>query len=178
MSGTVLATLALRFFVLAFLSIGGVNAALPEVHRQVVEVERWMTNGEFAALFAIANAAPGPNLLIVTLVGWHVAGIAGALVATASLAVPTSVLVYGVFHLWERFRNSAWRRPVQNGLSAVTIGLIAASAFLLARAADTGPTALAITAATATASYFTRLNPLWFFLTSAALGAAGFVSAG
>lgn len=177
MSGAVLVTLAWRFFVLAFLAIGGVNAALPEVHRQVVEVERWMTNGEFAALFAIANAAPGPNLLIVTLVGWHVAGAAGALVATASLAVPTSILVYGVFHLWERFRNSAWRRPVQNGLSAVTVGLIAASAFLLARAADTGWAALAITAATGVASFSTRLNPLWFFAISAAMGAAGLVQA-
>ena len=174
MTSAVIGTLAWRFFVLAFLAIGGVNAALPEVHRQVVEVERWMTNSEFAAYFAIANAAPGPNLLIVTLVGWHVAGVAGALVATLSMVGPTSVMVYAVFHIWDRFGDALWRRPVQNGLSAVTVGLLAASAFLLARAADTGWVTLAITVATGIVSYLTRLNPLWAFAVAAAMGAAGF----
>lgn len=169
-----LGTLAWRFFVLAFLAIGGVNAALPEVHRQVVEVERWMTNGEFAAYFAIANAAPGPNLLIVTLVGWHVAGVLGALVATIAMVGPTSVMVYVVFQIWDRFGDALWRRPVQNGLSAVTVGLLAASAFLLARASDTGWVTFAITVATAIVSYLTRLNPLWAFATAAAIGSAGF----
>ena len=171
----ILATLAWRFFLVAFLAIGGINAAVPEVHRMVVDVERWMTNSEFAALFAIANAAPGPNLLLVTLVGWHVAGVIGALVTTVAVIGPTSVLVYSVFHLWERFRHAPWRRPVQNGLSAVTVGLIAASAFLLARAADTGLVTLAITLGTALLSFATRLNPLWFFAVAAAIGAAGFV---
>jgi chromate transporter len=174
-SGPVLATLAWRFFVIAFLAIGGVNAALPEIHRQVVEVERWMSNSEFAALFAIGNAAPGPNLLIVTLIGWHVAGVAGALVATAAIIGPTSVLVYAVFHLWNRFRHAPWRRPVQNGLSAVTVGLIAASAFLLSAAAYTGLGTLAITAGTALLSCWTRINPLWAFAAAAGIGAAGFV---
>jgi chromate transporter len=174
MSGAVLGTLAWRFFVLAFLAIGGVNAALPEVHRQVVEVERWMSNSEFAAYFAIANAAPGPNLLIVTLVGWHVAGVVGALVATLAMVGPTSVMVYAVFHIWDRFRDALWRRPVQNGLSAVTVGLLAASAFLLARASDTGWVTLAITVGTAAVSYLSRWNPLWSFAVAAAIGAAGF----
>jgi chromate transporter len=170
-----LGTLAWRFLLLSFLAIGGVNATLPEIHRQVVEVERWMTDSEFAALFAIANAAPGPNMLLVTLVGWHVAGVAGALVATFTLIGPTSVLVYVVFHLWNRFRHAIWRRPVQNGLSAVTVGLIAASAFLLARAADTSAVTTGITLGTALMSYFTRLNPLWAFGPAAAIGVAGFV---
>ena len=170
-----IATLAWRFFVLAFLAIGGVNATVPEIHRQVVEVERWMTDGEFAALFAIANAAPGPNMLLVTLVGWHVAGVVGALVATVSMVGPTSVLAYGVFHAWDRFRDATWRRPVQSGLSAVTVGLIAASGLLLARAAEAGWITVAITAGTAAFSYFTRLNPLWAFAGAAAIGAAGFV---
>jgi chromate transporter len=175
LSGPILATVAWRFFVLAFLAIGGVNAAVPEIHRQVVEVERWMTNGEFAALFAIANAAPGPNMLLVTLVGWHVAGVAGALVATVAMVGPTSVLVYGAFQVWDRFRHAPWRRPIQNGLSAVTVGLIAASGFLLSAAAHTGPATLAITAATAVLSYATRVNPLWAFSAAAGLGALGFV---
>jgi chromate transporter len=174
-SGAVLGTLAWRFFLLAFLAIGGVNATVPEIHRQVVEVERWMTDGEFAALFAIGNAAPGPNMLLVTLVGWHVAGVAGALVATIAMVGPTSVLAYVVFHMWDRFRDALWRRPVQSGLSAVTVGLIAASGLLLARATDAGWLTAAITAGTAALSYFTRLNPLWAFGAAAAIGAAGLV---
>jgi chromate transporter len=131
-----------------------------------------MSNGEFAALFAIANAAPGPNVLIVTLVGWHVAGIAGALVTTAAMIVPTGLLTFSVFHVWNRFRDAPWRRPVQNGLAAVTVGLIAASAFLLAQAADTGWVTLALTLGTAVLSYRTKLNPLWAFAAAAAIGAA------
>ena len=171
MSGAVLGTLAWRFFGMAFLAIGGVNAMLLEMHRQVVEVERWMSTSEFAALFAISNAAPGPNLLIVTLVGWHVAGVAGALVATGVMIGPTSLLTYAAFHLWNRFRDAPWRRPVQNGLAAVTVGLVAASAYLLARAADTGWVTVAITLGTAAMSYWTKLNPLWAFAGAAAAGA-------
>lgn len=171
MNGAILATLAWRFLVLAFLAIGGANAVLPELHRQVVEVERWLTNGQFAALFAIANAAPGPNLLIVTLVGWQVAGIAGALVSTLAFVGPTSLLTYGIIGVWDRMRDAAWRRPVQEGLTAVTIGLVAASGYLLARAADTGWVTVGITAATAAVSYRTKLNPLWLFGAAAAIGA-------
>lgn len=170
-----LGQLAWRFFFLGFLAIGGANSALPEMHRQVVEIEHWMTANEFAALFAIGNSAPGPNVLIVTLIGWRVAGLAGALVTTVMMVGPTSLLTYGVFHVWGRMREAAWRRPVQNGLSVVTVGLVAGTAYLLAVGADTGPALVAITAATAILSYATKLNPLWAFAAAAALGAAGLV---
>jgi chromate transporter len=170
-SGALLAQLAWRFLLMAFIAIGGANAIVPEMHRQVVELERWMSDGEFAALFAIANVAPGPNLLIVTLIGWQVAGVAGALVTTAAFIVPTSCLTYALFGLWNRFRDAPWRRPVQNGLSAVTVGLIAASALLLSQAAATSPATVAILLGTAAFAYGTKLNPLWAFGAAAAIGA-------
>lgn len=175
MSAALLATLAWRFIPLAFLMIGGANAIVPEIYRQVVTVERWMSAGEFAALFAIANAAPGPNVLIVTLVGWHVAGVAGALVTTLATIGPTSLLAYAVFRSWDRVAGAPWRRPVQNGLSAVTVGLVAATGLLLARATDESWAAVAVTTVTATVCYATKLNPLWLFAGAGALGAAGFV---
>ncbi|WP_375461212.1 chromate transporter [uncultured Enterovirga sp.] len=175
MTAALLAKLGWRFFIMAFLAIGGANAVVPEMQRQVVEIERWMSAGEFAALFAIGNAAPGPNVLIVTLVGWRVAGIAGALVATLAMVVPTSLLTYAVFRVWDRLKDAVWRRPVQNGLSTVTVGLVAATAWLLASATDVSPFLALVTAATAALSYFTRLNPLWAFAAAAALGAAGLV---
>lgn len=175
MSGAVLLTLAWRFLVMAFLAIGGANAVVPEMQRQAVEIERWMSDSEFSALFAIANAAPGPNVLIVTLIGWHVAGIAGALVATGAMIGPTSLLTYAVFHVWNRFRNAPWRRPVQNGLAAITVGLVAASGYLLARAADAGWATATVTIVTAAVTVWTRLNPLWALGVAAAIGAAGLI---
>ena len=86
---------------------------------------------------------------------------------------PTSLLTFWVFKVWDRFKNAAWRRPVQNGLSTVTIGLVAATGYLLARTADTGAVTIAITVATAVISYRTRLNPLWAFAVAAVIGAAG-----
>lgn len=173
MSAALLGALGWRFLVMAFLAIGGANAVVPEMHRQVVEVERWMSASDFAALFAIASAAPGPNVLIVTLIGWQVAGLAGALVTTAAMIGPTSFLAYAVFRAWDRMRGAAWQRPVQNGLGAVTIGLVTASAYLLTLATATNAVTIAITLATAFISWRTKLNPLWAFAAAAALGAAG-----
>lgn len=173
MNAALLGTLAWRFAIMAFLAIGGANAVVPEMHRLAVDVEHWMTNGDFAALFAIASAAPGPNVLIVTLIGWQVAGVPGALVSTTAMMGPTSLLTFWTFKVWDRFKSAAWRRPVQNGLSSVTIGLVAASGYLLARGADTDRTRVAITLAVAAVSYATKLNPLWAFGVAAAIGAAG-----
>jgi chromate transporter len=169
----VLVQLAWRFFLLGLVAIGGANAVVPEMHRAVVEVERWMTDGEFAALFAIANAAPGPNVLIVTLVGWHVAGIPGALVTTVATIGPTGLLVFGVFKVWDRMAAAPWRPPVQRGLAAVTVGLVAATAWILTLATALTWRLAAVALATAAVSSLTKVNPLWCFGVAAAMGAAG-----
>ena len=80
--GAILVTLAFQFAMMSLLAFGGANAVVPEIHRQAVEIGFWMTERQFADLFAISQAAPGPNVMIVTLVGYHVAGFLGALVAT------------------------------------------------------------------------------------------------
>ena len=168
-------TLATTFALLSFIAIGGGNAILPEMHRQAVDVHHWMTSGRFTDLFAIAQASPGPNILIVTLIGWDVAGLAGALVATLAMIGPTSVLAYFVGRVWHRFREARWRIAIQNGLTPVTIGLVAASAYVLSRAADTGVVAVALTLVTAAALTLTRLHPFVFLAAGAALGAAGLI---
>lgn len=170
---TLLVELAWRFALIGLLAIGGANAVAPEIYRQVVEVQGWLSPGEFAALFALGNAAPGPNVLLVTLVGWKVSGLSGAFAATAAMIVPTSVLTYWAYRVWERWRGARWRAPVQNGLSAVTIGLVAATGYILASTAATSVALLAIAAGTALLSYATRLNPLWAFAAAAGAGAVG-----
>jgi chromate transporter len=168
-----LLTIGLRFAVLSLLAVGGVTAVLPEVHRVVVDVHHWMTDAQFTDLFAISQASPGPNMLIVALIGWHVAGLPGALTATAAMCVPSCTLSYFVARVWDRFRGTAWRRAVEAGLAPITIALILATGWLLARGAQTGWLTWAITVSTAALVVFTRVNPLWLFAAAGALGLAG-----
>jgi chromate transporter len=167
--------LAANFALLSFLAIGGVNALIPEMHRQSVDVYQWMSSQRFMDLFAIAQAAPGPNLTVVTLIGWQAAGLPGALVALVAFTLPTSVLTFWVTHAWHRFRYARWRIAIQNGLVPVTIGLVAAGAYVLMRHADKTLVAVGLSLATAAAVYFTRIHPLVFMALGAAIGAAGLV---
>jgi chromate transporter len=171
----VVLALAWHFLLMSLLAVGGVYAVMPEIHRQVIETRHWMTEQQFADLFAIAQAAPGPNMLFATLIGWHVAGFAGALVTSAALCGPTCVLTYGMAHVWQRFKDAPWRIAIQAGLVPVAVGLVAASAYLIARAADHSVMAVALTALTAGIAYGTRINPLWALAAAAAIGLAGYV---
>lgn len=171
----VVLALAWHFLLMSLLAVGGVYAVLPEIHRQVIETRHWMTEQQFADLFAIAQAAPGPNMLVATLIGWHVAGVAGALVTSAALCGPTCLLTYGVAHVWRRFKDAPWRIAIQAGLVPVAVGLVAASAYLITRAADHSVMAVLLTAITAGITYGTRINPLWALAGAAAIGLAGYV---
>ena len=168
---SVLATLAGYFATLSLFAIGGANAAIPDMQRFIVDVMHWMTAKQFTDSYAIAQMSPGPNVIIVALIGYHVAGLAGAAVATASMVGPSCVLAFVVSRVWERFRQARWRIAVQNGLVPLSLGLISASAFVIARTTDHNIAAAAVTAVTAVVAYMTRLNPLWLF---AACGIAGF----
>src|ERR1051325_6347404 len=134
--GGALSTLAGHFAILSLFAIGGANAAIPEMHRVAVDAMGWMSDRQFADMFAISQVSPGPNVIIVTLIGYHVAGLAGAAVATVAMTGPTCVLAYFVARTWERFRDAKWRIAIQAGMVPVSLGLIAASALVLVRAAD------------------------------------------
>ena len=171
----VLIELAWQFGLLSFLAIGVVNALIPEIHRRVVEMEHWMSNADFAQAFAIAQAAPGPNMLIVSVIGWKVSGVLGALVATLAICAPSSVLTFAIAHVWDRFREAPLRVAIQHGLAPVTVGLVLSSGYILARTVDQTWAAFAITGATAALVLVTRLHPLWFLAVGALLGAFGVV---
>jgi chromate transporter len=163
------------FVLLSLFAVGGANAAIPEMHRIAVEVMHWMNDRQFADMFAIAQVSPGPNVIIVTLIGYHVAGLSGAAVATAAMCGPTCVLAFMVARTWDRFKDAHWRKAIQAGLVPVSIGLIGASAFVLARTADNNIYAGAITAITAIVAYATKVNPLWVFLGGGILGLSGWL---
>src|SRR5665213_2722044 len=161
------------FALLSLFAVGGANAAIPEMHRVAVDVMHWMTDRQFADMFAIAQISPGPNVIVVTLIGYHVAGLTGAAVATVGMCGPTCCMAFFVARVWDRFKDAPWRTAIQAGLVPVSLGLIAASAFVLARAADHTILAALITAGTAIVAYFTRVNPLWVFLVAGLAGLSG-----
>jgi len=175
MNDNPLTTLFVYFAMLSLFAVGGANAAIPEMHRIAVEVMHWMSDRQFADMFAISQLSPGPNVIIVTLIGYHVAGIPGALVATVGMCGPTCLLAFGVAKVWDRFKDAKWRVAIQAGLVPVSLGLIAASAFLLARVADHNVYAALITAATAVVAFATRVNPLWVFAAGGLLGLSGWL---
>jgi chromate transporter len=170
-----LTTLAGYFALMSLFAIGGANSAVPEMQRVAVEVERWMTDRQFTDIFAIAQVTPGPNVIIVTLIGYHVAGLLGALVATLAMCGPTCVFAFYISQAWERFKDAPWRAAVQAGLLPISIGLIAASAFVVTWVAAHNFVAVAVTLVTAIVTYTTRLNPLWIFAAAALLGLAGLI---
>ena len=170
-----LAELAIDFSLLSLFAVGGVVTVLPELHRGVVEVHGWMSSAEFAQLFALAQASPGPNILVVSLIGWKVAGLAGAVVATAAVCAPSSILTYCVSRVWQRFRDARWRKTVEDGLVPLTVGLMLAGSYLITLAADQSAMGFIITAVTAAAVLGTRVHPLWLLVAGGLVGLAGWV---
>ena len=169
----VLLELALQFLLLSLLSIGGANAIIPEIQRRAVDVEHWMTAADFTQLFALSQAAPGPNVLIVSLVGWKAAGVAGAVVAMCAMCGPSSLLTYQVARVWDRFRHAPLRIAIQRALAPITIGLIVASGYVLTQTIDHDWRAYTVTGAALVLTMATRLHPLWMLAAAAALGAFG-----
>jgi chromate transporter len=169
-----LLSLAAIFSQLSLLAFGGGNTILPEMQRQVVEVHRWMSQADFSAMFALAQAAPGPNMMVVTLIGWHVAGWPGVFVTSVAKFGPSSLVTIAAMHVWERFKDRPWRRYVQLGLVPMTAGLVAASAALIARASDTKVVLTAVTLAVAVLAERTRIHPLWLLAAGALIGLTGF----
>lgn len=158
---------------LALISFGGIITVLPAIHHQLVVDWQWITDRDFTNLFAIAQASPGPNVLVLTLIGFKVAGIPGAIAATLALTVPTSLIAFAVVRLWDRFREARWRKATQAGLLPVTVGFIAATSYIIVRAADITITAYLVSLATLAVAVVTKVNPLWMFVVGAGLGLAG-----
>ncbi len=169
-----LLSIALVFAELSFLAVGGANTLVPEMQRQM-QAQGWMQPAEFAALFALAQAAPGPNMLVVTLVGWRLAGWGGAGLATAAFVAPAGVLAYAVSRAWERFRDARWRKVAQASLTPITVGLVMAAAVLLCEAAALDLRLLLVAGVVAGIMLATKLHPLWLLGAGAGLGAAGWL---
>src|ERR1700677_1377249 len=128
--------LAWTFGAISLFAVGSANSAIPEMHRVAVDVHHWISDKQFADAFAISQLSPGPNVLIVTLIGYSVAGVTGALVATLAMCLPTALMAYGVSRILTKSSHSRWPAIIQAALVPLSIGLMGASGYILARASD------------------------------------------
>ncbi len=168
-----LAALVTVFVPLSLVTIGGGQAVVADIQRQVVDVHGWMTTQQFLTDFAISRMAPGPGTLLVTLIGWQVAGPWGALTATLAIFMPTAILIYGVARLWARYKGARWQLALEGGLRPVAAGMILAAVFVLMRSLDGGWPARGLALASTGALLVSRINPLALL----ACGATVFVAA-
>jgi chromate transporter len=145
------------------------------MHRIAVDVQHWISDKQFADVFAISQLSPGPNVLIVTLIGYSVAGVAGAIAATLAMCGPSAILAYYVSRLLQRSSHSRWPAIVQAALVPLSIGLMGASGLILALTSDRSWIAGLITAAAAVLAFATRLNPVWLLLAGGIFGFAGII---
>lgn len=167
--------LVLHLMLQSLLSIGGLSVILAELHRVVVLANGWMTDTEFASMFALAQASPGPNMLFITVIGWSVAGIGGALAATAAFLLPSSMVAALIARRWQAWHARPWFIVLRRGLVPLTVGLVIASGVLVAEAAADRWTGYAVTAVATGAMLAFRLHPVLVLTVAAALGAVGLV---
>ena len=173
MDTSILSQLARTFSMISLIAIGGMNAVLPALRHEVVDVLHWMDNEKFMQLFAVTQITPGPNVVIVSLVGWEVAGLPGLLVATFSMLLPACLLAFMVGRIAGLVAGTSGFRLAQDALVPVAVGLILAGGLDLAHAAYRGWLTPILIAANVAFILFTKYNPVWALMASAliALGA-------
>jgi len=155
----ILLRLILLFAPLSALSFGGGQTIIADIQHQSVSTYHWLSGQEFADLFAISRVSPGPTTLISTLIGWHLEGIVGAIIATLAMYIPSSTIFVTVTLFWHKSEGTRWRRAIERGLAPVAVGLIFAGAVAVMESMHATALAWITTAISACVVNFTKLNP-------------------
>jgi chromate transporter len=161
---------AAHLALLSIVSVGGAHAMLPDIYRFVVLEHGWLSGQDFAALVALSQAAPGPNVLVSTLLGYQFGGFLAAVVAPVAFIVPSSLATYAFAHFDRRGGDAPWKAIGLQGLAPLTVGLVIASGIVLAQGVGVGVAGYVIAGVVAALVAFTRLHPLWFIAAGAAAG--------
>ncbi|MEA2954464.1 MAG: chromate transporter [Alphaproteobacteria bacterium] len=160
---------------LSLAAIGGASSIYAPLQHQVVDVQQWLTAREFLDLFALARVTPGPGSMLATLIGWKIAGLSGALVATLALFVPPCLVCFFVARAWNRYRGTDWHTALENGLAPMGAGFVMAAVLALLKLADTGPLAWGLAAVVAgVLTWLPKLHPFIVLIA----GAVVFLAAG
>ncbi|MBA2674058.1 chromate transporter [Ramlibacter sp.] len=175
-----------HFLALSLLAVGGAITTAPDMHRYLVDEKHWLTDPQFSASIAIAQAAPGPNVLFIALLGWNVGlnagGIGTALLGMAvtmiGIMLPSTTLTYLAARWGHANRELRAVRAFKQGLAPIVIGLLVATGWILATGSGYGLQhwpVWAIAIATALIVWRTRVHLLWLLGAGALLGAWGWV---
>ena len=162
--------LALTFALLSILAVGGGTAVLPEMQTLLAH-QFGIDHTQFVHIYSMGQVAPGPNMLMVLVIGFQVAGLVGAGVVLLSFFLPSSILCFYVGRVWNRFGDSPWRRSIQNALEPISIGLMASGVYAVAKASIVSPITLALALVTLYLILRTKINPVFVILGSGMIGA-------
>jgi len=166
-SGSLL-TLFAVFAPLSLLSFGGSNAVIADIAHQSIALH-WTSERDFADLFALSRAAPGPGSMLCALIGWKVGGVLGALVATTAFYLPSSLVLFVAAKIWGRWRGSAWHQAVERGMAPIAAGLLLSGGVAVLRASPAGPVVwIAAGVTTAALIYWPKLHPVPLLVASGA----------
>lgn len=160
-----------QFLLLSLLAIGGAIGTAPEMHRYLVDQHHWMTDEQFSAAVAIAQSAPGPNLLFVAVLGWAVGGAFGAFVTMLGILLPSTTLALAAARWGEARREARGVRAFVNGMAPLTVGLVVATGWILGMPARRDAVLLVLAALTVAVCLRTRVSPLWLIAAGALVGA-------
>jgi chromate transporter len=166
------------FALLSILAVGGGTAVLPQMKHEVVTEHGWMDDEQFADIYSLGQLAPGPNMNMVTVIGYHVSGIVGALLVLAAFYLPSCTLVFAASKIWDHFEGSPWRDGVQRGMAPITVGLMLSGVYAIGRTATLNVnhstrhnlTTVAITATVAIILMRRHVNPALLILAGGAVG--------
>jgi chromate transporter len=165
------------FALLSLLAVGGGTAVLPEMKTMTVTHLGWLTADQFVTIYSLGQLAPGPNMLMVSVIGYHVAGtagplagLAGAFAALVGFLLPSSLLALGVSRLWGHFEGSPWRTAIQRGLAPMAIGLMAAGVIAIAKVATRDVTTIAMASLVTVILLRRHVNPALLILAGGLVG--------
>ena len=179
-------TMFLHYLSLSLLSVGGVISTAPDMHRFLVEDQHWLTDAQFNASIALAQAAPGPNVLFIALLGWNVGlnaggmltGMVGVLLALLGILLPSTTLTYVAAQWGQRNRERLSVRAFKQGMAPIVVGLMLATSWILALSNGNQPQdwpVWALSGATALIVWRSNLHLLWLLGAGALLGWFGLV---
>ena len=158
------------FAPLSLLSFGGGNVVMADIAHQSVGVHHWTSERDFADLFALSRAAPGPGSMLCALIGWETEGFAGALIATVAFYLPSSLLIYIAAKIWGHWRGSRWHEAVERGMAPIAVGLLLSGGIAVLRISPAGPLVwVAAVIAAAILIWRPKMHPVPLFIASGAV---------
>jgi chromate transporter len=165
----------LHFLTLSMLSIGGAITTVPDMHRYVVGTKHWLSDETLTASVALAQAAPGPNLLFVPVVGFQIAGLMGAAVALVGMLLPSSVLALTISRWTHKHRQAIGVRAFVAGMMPITLGLLLSTSWVLMQATPSTFAGWMLMLGTAGLAWRKRVAPVWLIAAGGLVGAFGLI---